>query len=992
MGAENPGEPAEAVARYVRVLRARASVLYAVRAACAALGVASIGFVLAGVSCGPVVEPWLTHIALGALAALTGGMLAFGLRPLLGLRGLGSCELVSQRDPTLGSLVRSALELRSAAHGSSALIAAHARDAREALRALPAARVVPLRMLGNRAVIVGLGCAALSAALWLTSDAARVGAEALLHPARLRDGVRVAPVVAKLEARLVFPSYLAAEPRVLRDPTTIEAPRGTTVELTVVPRLSSQGGTLALGDASTRLSAAPGGRLFGRFVVRQSASLGLRLYADDVAYEDNRARAVRALPDRAPDVTVQPPAVTTVEARDRVPLPWRAKDDHGLASVELAARLEDGPEQRRRLWSALSSDKPAREVSAATSISPAELGAGPGDTLLIWLEARDGDVVSGPNVGESQLIRLQIASDSQRFSLQLPQLREVLDRALGALADRLETSLPERPELAAQRFEELRESSEGWLGKLHELVTASRQRDESTSLDLESLQSVLDRARRELARELALYRGGTHTHKQRAEADGRMLAEQERDVLLLADLLAQGLVDESRDLTRELSDLKRHIGELLAQLKAHDSAEAQRAVLAEIAKAQRRLRELAESLSRLSNQVPSEFINREALPSSEAGDALAELRKAVEAGDIDAAQQKLEALGREIDELAQHIEKGGARFREAHFGPRDQALADAEHKVSMLAAEQGRLADRTHELVKHAAERAKARNAAHGPSSEMQRTADELERELQSLAGSEQNGPEAPWLDRAHARMRDAADAMRTSDMAEARAMSSAAQTSLEQAASGLEQEARMSANRGDEANRHLRASAANDKLRRLQSQIDQTMPQLGQFMGEPERQQMRGDSEAQGQARRQAEALQGQMAKGPDGDSLSPDGERGLEQVGEAMRRAEGALQRGDPQASSLAQRDASERLHELQERLARKRGQEQPGSDGRRSSRREGEGGGPRFDGPVHIPGADEFQGPVQMRRRLLDAMREPPPSEYKSAVARYYEELLR
>ena len=49
-------------------------------------------------------------------------------------------------------------------------------------------------------------------------------------------------------------------------------------------------------------------------------------------------------------------------------------------------------------------------------------------------------------------------------------------------------------------------------------------------------------------------------------------------------------------------------------------------------------------------------------------------------------------------------------------------------------------------------------------------------------------------------------------------------------------------------------------------------------------------------------------------------------------------------------------------------------------------------RPEGPVRIPRADEFSGPMQMRRRLLDAMREAPPPEYEGAVGRYYEELLR
>jgi hypothetical protein len=154
----------------------------------------------------------------------------------------------------------------------------------------------------------------------------------------------------------------------------------------------------------------------------------------------------------------------------------------------------------------------------------------------------------------------------------------------------------------------------------------------------------------------------------------------------------------------------------------------------------------------------------------------------------------------------------------------------------------------------------------------------------------------------------------------------------------------------------------------------------------------MRGDVDPQQRARQQAEALQAQLGRNPDGSLLSPEGEHGLQEAAEAMRRAERSLDHGDPQSASLAQQDASERLRQIQERLTRKGGPGQQPGRGGREGRREGEGMGSRPEGPVRIPGANEFSGPVQMRRRLLDAMREQAPSEWKSAVERYYEELLR
>src|SRR6185295_16340302 len=198
-------------------------------------------------------------------------------------------------------------------------------------------------------------------------------------------------------ARLIYPSYLAMQPRELIDPTTIEAPRGTTVELLVRARVPSRQGTLGMGGAQIRMDATPNGRLFARFVVRESSPLAVRLFSDDHWYEDATPRSIRAIEDHKPQVVLRvPEGGTTVQAQDSVSLRYNARDDHGLSAVELVIRAQNGDEQRRRLWSSLSADKPQAEIADETLLVPAEIGAEPGDVLLAWLEARDSDVVSGP--------------------------------------------------------------------------------------------------------------------------------------------------------------------------------------------------------------------------------------------------------------------------------------------------------------------------------------------------------------------------------------------------------------------------------------------------------------------------------------------------------------------------------------------------------------------------------------------------------------------
>lgn len=987
---------AESLAHYLARVRARALAVYAARSVCAALGVGTSALVLAAIAAGPVVGPAIAHGVVAALLALTLAAGALAAWPVGRLRGLGSARLVAAREPRLGSALRSALELRTAAAPeSAALVAAHARSVQAALVELPVSEVVPWRSLRHASVVAGLGGALLAAAVLAGHDGVRLGARALLAPGELRaDGVRLAAVVASARAKLIYPSYLDVPASDGPLPSLLEAPRGTTVELTLSPRLEAVQGVLVVGGSSQRLSAAPNGAWFVRFVVREDAPLALRLHDGEHWYEDDGSRRLRALVDQRPEVKLEGPNGRTIELNERLPLRVHARDDHALRGVELIVQVEGRDEQRRRIWSPRGQKEPMKSVVEDSSITAAEAGAQPGDLLTLWLEAQDGDTVSGPNLGVSKPLTFEVATDAQALSLRLPRLREVLDGALDALADRLEVGLPEALPQAVDRAQELQGGAAAWVRDLETLIDAAADEDDDT-LDLDQLQGVVDRVRRELSREIALGRGGGRALPAYAAADARIVDEHERDVLILADLLAQGLVDEARGLAKELTGLKDHLKELLSELRKNPSPEAERALLAEIAKAQRRLRELAQSLSRLSNRVPSEFINREALPQNEAGNSLEALQRAVQSGDLGSAEQQLAQLERDIESLNEQLESGGARFRETHQGARDRALDQARSQLDMLSAEQQRLSNRTRDVVKKASERASERAGGSRADPAMQQSADQLARDTGELMDGA--GPEGPWLDRAKERMRDAADAMRAGDLAQARNMARHAESQLEQAASSLEQDARMfGGHDGETARRAERARKAEAGVRDLQQRLDQAMPDLSGELGEAERAQLRADAPSQRGVREKAEQIQGELGKqqGENGAPLSPLGERELQPISEAMRRAEQALERGDAQQASREQDDASERLAQLSERM-KKRGGGRPGSEGERGKgEREGgqDGDGLESRARVEIPDADAFRGPKERRRRLLDAMREDAPSDYGPAVQRYYQELLR
>jgi hypothetical protein len=407
----------------------------------------------------------------------------------------------------------------------------------------------------------------------------------------------------------------------------------------------------------------------------------------------------------------------------------------------------------------------------------------------------------------------------------------------------------------------------------------------------------------------------------------------------------------------------------------------------EIAKAQRRLAELAQSLSRMATRVPSEFVNRDALSKEAAETELASLERAVKDHDLRSAAQHLDALAKQIDELAAQIGQGSLRLQESRFGPRDQAMAQARQKLSMLGAEQDRLTERSSEVMRSALDRGqRGQPDPHGES--LAPRAEALGKTAAELAQAPGSGDQSSAAYRATERLRDARDALRAGDLSQARGMAQSAETSLRETAAELESEARVFPGRGEARQRAAQARQAVGEAESLTDDIDRAMPDVSDHMNETERQRVRSDADAQKSAAEAADQLQRQFEQGPDGLPLSPEATERLQAAQKAMQQAERALQRGKPDEANRAQNQASEQLKELSESLAQ---QQQSGGRGGNKGKQEG-GLSEASNGHVRIPGTESFQGPTELRRKLLDAMQEAAPSGYEPAIKRYYQELMR
>lgn len=981
--------PAPSVARYLARLRRRAATIHALRALVAGAGAAGAVFALGAYALGPLGAAWAALAAWALVAAVAIAIGAHAWRAFRPLRGAGVARLLAPVAPELPSATRSAYELERAlpAGASAALVEAHATRVARELRFLSPSSVVPLRQLAGRAVALGAAGLVLAAVL-LTSERGAAGAYALIHPGQRDDiGERVAVAFSGVSARLTYPSYLARAPIEVLDPTVLEVPRGTSVELRASARLEASAAAMRVGDETAPMERDEDGRWRGRFVVRADAEIALRLRRPSGEWvRDATARTVRALADEAPLVTlIEPADDRVVDTLEEIPVRWEARDDVGLAAVDLVVRAASG-EQRRRL-AAFPEGQTRPEAAGNASVDLAVHALARGESLTVWIEARDGDVVGGPNVARTREVTITLASEAERRDERLSRLEAVLDAALHALADRLERAAPEEEAEARARLEAVRPPLESLIRALSNEVDRARDEGGLAPSDLGLLRDMLRRLRGVSGEERQAHARTVAAFAARQRLDERVIEELERDALTLDDLLARSRVQDAAEIARELEQLRREIQSLLSELVRTDSPSAREQLLAAIARAQARMRDLAQRLARMGTSVPEEFVNRGEMPMGETADALESLREAVQRGDLDRAQQLLTELRSQIDQIARQLGQTEEQLAEARgFGPRDRAMANAMEALSTLEAEQQALASRGLERRSRAARRALEAiggrdNQIGRRLAEQARAAREaLERvERERLASFEQDA-----FDRAVARLRDTEEALAAGDLGEARAMAQAAQDGL----GGLSRDLDLSAlmfpgHRGETAADADRAREANRSLGTLRRQLDEALPDVASHVDEPDRGEMRGDATSQRRASEAAGRLAQLFAEGPDGVPLSEDAAGEVSDAAEAMRVAERALGRSDPLESARAQEDAARRLTELRERLE----QQQEPSGG-------GSGGGSAldFDRPVDIPNADQFEGPMEMRRRLLDAMREAPPAGYEDAVRRYYEGLLR
>jgi Domain of unknown function (DUF4175) len=915
-------------------------------------------------------------------------------------------RFVGGRAAEVGDELLSAVELgraRAALAGvaSTALVDAHRARVVERLKRVQPSRLVDFRPERRRGA-VRVGGAALA---WLLVAA--------LAPGMLRrgwDGLRQArpdqvatsaePIVGDLKIELDYPPYTGLEPRVIPASSGhVVALPGTDVKLEARALVPTREARLVIDEdgapASQQPEVAPvevraGGVLATHFVARKPGRYRFVLEGAGRRVREPDTHRIDLEPDRAPRVDLYAPAENLeVAGPRRVEIGWSIDDDYGLGDVELVWRIGSAPEARRVIQKA--PPAPGKRSSAGKyEWDLAELDLKPGVRVAYHLEAKDNDVVSGPNVGASRTFYLSMFSPREKQEQTLASEEQLLEGAIALLADRLEAKRGDDAELV-DAFGRIHNGAEALLlafARAERALEASTKESDGAR-KLREMHARLGKLTSEEEQLLAELRRRRAPGRHALEAgNARHVTELERDVLALDDLLGRQRLEELLAVGDEMTQARDRLKSLLDKYKHTRSDAVRKDIERELRELERKLAELQAKAAKLASELPDQFLNAEAMGKNDMASELQRIREQLARGDVDGAMAALEKLSKSLDGMVASMEGDLRGFRRERFSAEDKAMAELEDKLSDLAHDERQLKADTEAVQKRT--RAEAQRLLRDKIEPLARRAREKVAQLRKQLEQVEPGAVPPYdleeLQRIKQRVDDLERGLQSGDVDEARHAAHEADHGLAALGADLrDEEARMfrGGHPGTKRARE-RTDDAEKTARQIAEELDRAMPQPGELMSPEDQKRMGELAERQQATRRRAQEiardLKSKTGEGGKPVALPPQVDEGLREAGQHMERAEGELRHRDARDAQGEESQALDKLAKMQEQLQRER---RP---------REQMAGGRLDRETVKIPGADEYRAPKEFRQDLLEAMKRGAPAEYKDQVRRYYEELVK
>ena len=471
-----------------------------------------------------------------------------------------------------------------------------------------------------------------------------------------------APDIGKIRLTLIAPGYSERSQQVIDD-GHIEALKGTVVHLKAWATKAVKEGKLILNQKENVLLSVQGDRLDGNLLVSYPGTYSLSV-RDELGLENmNPVRyRIRLISDKYPEgEIIAPKEDLEVSGKEVLPVVYAAKDDFGVTVIRLIYQVR-GTERT----------VPLKTLKKHRSIGPevfnwdlTNLALIPGDRVTYRLEVWDNDTVSGPKIGYSDPLVLDVKDERERAALDVAHIQEIANALLDLLADQLEV-VKDADALSRDMSKILKQV---------DMLLQRMGKEKVERFDLESLRKNLDT----LNKRIAQLPRETITR------------EMERLAILAEQLVKKTRMVEVEALAREIQNRQKQIMETLRDQKGSLTPEQLKAVLQEIDKLKDLISKVMEALSRTAAQLPDEFINSPDLDGMEFKDLfqdLEEIQKKLTAGDMAGAIEAAKRLLQTLSQMMAAMSNAGAQARSGAMNRLQSEMSQKAGELEKILAEQ----------------------------------------------------------------------------------------------------------------------------------------------------------------------------------------------------------------------------------------------------------------------------------------------------------------
>ncbi|HWP92681.1 MAG TPA: DUF4175 family protein [Thermodesulfobacteriota bacterium] len=453
------------------------------------------------------------------------------------------------------------------------------------------------------------------------------------------------------------------------------------------------------------------GRIKAEFTVVSSGSF----FIED---EDGKFRSksfkITSEEDNLPQITVNTPAGEIMETgeKDKLELYYTAQDDFGLTKLVLSWQGKNG--ESSKLIRQEKEEPQTAEGKFVWDLSLVE--SEPDEIIQAKIKAYDNDTVSGPKVGVSNTIRVQIKNSRKKHQDILAQAEEVMDKLLHVLADEIESSRLKAAlsENAANRGEteprteldRIKKDQEGIAGKIEDALSSlnnllGKMQDDQFSdytfyLGLSNMRIRIEELLQERRNLLSSLSAGDLLR-----LDGlitREINEFEDDIIFLDSMLKGERLEESLVYGKETLDKYNQLSALLEKLRQTGDEAMMGEIEGKIEELRSLVSQLAEKLSSISADIYEGFLNPDAFESLDLQDRLDEISRLAQEGKIEEALELLSGIKDSLESMIASLESGFQSFSTASLSKELAKLNELIARIEGIEKEQTALKQRTETL------------------------------------------------------------------------------------------------------------------------------------------------------------------------------------------------------------------------------------------------------------------------------------------------------